>query len=182
MFSKPLVAALAVGFTLVAAPLSAQQAPRPAAPAPAPAATGAAQPSAAHIEAAKEVVRLSGIARTYDLFLPQLTDSLVANLSRTRPELRNDLITVLKALQPEFEKRDEQMVTSTARSFAGVMSEQALKDTAAFFRSEAGKAYVAMQPRVIDQMMISLEAWNRQMSEDLMTRVREEMRKRGHSL
>jgi 2-oxoglutarate dehydrogenase complex dehydrogenase (E1) component-like enzyme len=60
--------------------------------------------------------------------------------------------------------------------------EQALKDTAAFFRSEAGKAYVAMQPRVIDQMMISLEAWNRQMSEDLMTRVREEMRKRGHSL
>ncbi len=180
MFSKPLVAALAVGFTLVAAPLSAQQAPRPAAPAPA--ATGAAQPSAAHIEAAKEVVRLSGIARTYDLFLPQLADSLVANFSRTRPELRNDLIAVLKALQPEFEKRDEQMVTSTARSFAGVMSEQALKDTAAFFRSEAGKAYVAMQPRVIDQMMISLEAWNRQMSEDLMTRVREEMRKRGHSL
>jgi len=116
------------------------------------------------------------------LRLPQLADSLVANLSRTRPELRNDLIAVLKTLQPEFEKRDEQMVTSTARSFAGVMSEQALKDTAAFFRSEAGKAYVAMQPKVIDQMMISLEAWNRQMSEDLTTRVREEMRKKGHAM
>lgn len=180
MFSKPLVAALAAGFVLVAAPSSAQQAQRPAAPAPS--AGGSAQPSNSHIEAAKEVVRLSGIARTYDLFLPQLADSLVANLSRTRPELRNDIIAVLKALQPEFEKRDEQMVTSTARSFAGVMSEQALKDTATFFRSEAGKAYVAMQPRVIDQMMISLEAWNRLMSEDLMTRVREEMRKKGHSL
>lgn len=173
----------AVAFAVVAsvAPAQSQQKPAPAAPPAAPSAAST-QPSPAHLEAAKEVVRLSGIARTYDLFLPQLMEGLVGNLSRTRPELRNDLISVLKALQPEFQKRDEQMVTSTARSFAGVMSEQALKETAAFFRSEAGKAYVAMQPRVIDQMMISLESWNRQMSEDLMTRVREEMRKKGHSL
>jgi hypothetical protein len=106
----------------------------------------------------------------------------VNTLSRTRPELRNDLIATVKALKPEFDKRDEEMVDTTARYFAALMSEQALKETAAFFKSEAGKQYVLMQPNVIDQMMAALDVWNRRMSEDIMTRVREEMRKKGHTL
>jgi len=165
-------AAIAIAFSAPAA--FAQQPPR------APAAT--AQLTPGHIAAAREVVVLSGISKTYDLFYPQLADSLVNTLSRTRPELRNDLIAVVKALRPEFEKRDEEMVETTARYFAAVMSEQALKDTAAFFKSDAGKQYVMMQPQVIDQMMAALDVWNRRMSEDIMTRVREEMRKKGHNL
>lgn len=167
-------AAAAVAIALGAPAAFAQQPPR------APAAS--AQLTPAHIAAAREVVVLSGISKTYDLFYPQLADSLVNNLSRTRPELRNDLIAVVKALRPEFDKRDEEMVETTARYFAAVMSEQALKDTAAFFKSEAGKQYVMMQPQVIDQMMAALDVWNRRMSEDIMTRVREEMRKKGHTL
>lgn len=159
----------------IAGPAVAQQ---PAAPAQTP----QSQITPSHLSAAREVVQLSGIAKTYDIFYPQLAESLVANLSRTRPELRNDLIASVRALQPEFEKRDEEMVDSTARNFAAVMSEQALKETAAFFKSEAGKQYVQMQPKVIDQMMAALDVWNRRMSQDLMSRVREEMRKKGHNL
>jgi hypothetical protein len=174
-FNRLFVATLLAG-GLCAAPALAQQQRA------APAATAAAQISTEHLEAAKEVVRLSGIGRTFEIFLPQLADQTVATLTRTRPEIRNDLIAVLRAIAPEFEKRSEQMIETTARHFAGVMGEQALKETAAFFRSDAGKQYVAMQPRVIDQMVISLDAWNRLMSEDLMSRVRVEMRKKGHTL
>ncbi len=141
-----------------------------------------AQISASHLSAAREVVMLSGISKTYSLFYPQLADSLVSSLTRTRPELRNELTNVLKALKPEFDQRDAEMLDATARYFAGVMSEQALKDTAAFFKSDAGKQYVMMQPEVIDKMMAALDVWNRRMSEDLVTRVREEMRKKGHVL
>lgn len=143
---------------------------------------GRPQISESHMGVAREVVQLSGIAKTYDLFYPQLADGLVNNLSRTRPELRNDLIAVVKALKPEFDKRHDDMVDITARNFAAVMNEQALKETAAFFKSEAGQQYVLMQPQVIDQMMAALDVWNRRMSEDLMTRVREEMRKKGHTI
>jgi hypothetical protein len=173
---KGAITVAAIVFAAAVAPAAAQQ---PAAPAqtakPAPLTPG-------HIAAAREVVVLSGISKTYDLFYPQLADSLVNTLSRTRPELRNDLIATVKALKPEFDKRDEEMVDTTARYFAALMSEQALKETAAFFKSEAGKQYVLMQPNVIDQMMAALDVWNRRMSEDIMTRVREEMRKKGHTL
>ncbi len=136
--------------------LSAAQAQAPAAPvAPAP------QISASHLDAAREVVVLSGISRTFNAFLPQLADQTVATVTRTRPEVRNDLITVLKAVIPEFEKRSLLMLDSTANAFAGVMTEKALKDTATFFKSDAGKQYIEMQPRVIDQMVVSLDAWNR---------------------
>jgi len=140
------------------------------------------QITASHLDAAREVVVLSGISRTFNAFLPKLADQTMATITRTRPEVRNDLITVLKAVIPEFEKRSQLMLDSTANAFAGVMTEKALKDTATFFKSDAGKQYVEMQPRVIDQMVVSLDAWNRQMSIDLMTRVREELRKKGHSI
>lgn len=175
-FNRLFVATLLAGGLCVAPALAQQQRAAPAATKP------AAEISKEHLEAAKEVVRLSGIGRTFEIFLPQLADQTVATLTRTRPEIREDLIAVLRAIAPEFEKRSEQMIETTARHFAGVMGEQALKDTAAFFRSDAGKQYVAMQPKVIDQMVISLDAWNRVLSEDLMSRVREEMRKKGHTL
>ncbi len=142
----------------------------------------AAQISAAHLDAAREVVALSGIARTFNVMVPQLAEQTLVTITRTRPEVRNDLLAVLSAIRPEFEKRSVLMVDSTARAFAGVMSEQDLKDTAAFFKSGAGQSYVRMQPMVIDQMVVSLDAWNRQMSIDLMTRVREELRKKGHTI
>ncbi|MBX9761178.1 MAG: DUF2059 domain-containing protein [Beijerinckiaceae bacterium] len=174
-----LAAALVAG-ALAPSAFAQQPAPAPAqAPAPAPAPM---QITQAQYNAAREVVALAGIASTYDLFYPQLAETMVGNLTRTRPELREPLIETLRALQPEFTKRNEQMFDLTARSFAGVMTEKALLETAAFFKSDAGQQYVKMQPLVIDQMMQNLDIWNRQMSEDLMSRVREEMRKKGHSL
>ncbi|MDB5534419.1 MAG: hypothetical protein JWO28_2734 [Hyphomicrobiales bacterium] len=157
---------------------------QPAAPAPAAAATadpdGGYSPD--HIAAARQVVLTSGIANTFSLFYPQLADQAVNALTRTRPEIRTDLIAVLKQLEPEFSDRKEEVIKATSNAFAGAMSAKDLKDTAAFFASDAGKAYVAMQPRVINQMVVAIDAWNRQLSTDLMVRVREEMKKKGYQL
>jgi hypothetical protein len=160
----------------------AQQA-KPAAPAPAaPAAAEADAYAPDHIAAARQVVLTSGIANTFSLFYPQLADQAVNALTRTRPEIRTDLIAVLKQLEPEFSERKEEVIKATSNAFAGAMSAKDLKDTAAFFASDAGKAYVAMQPKVINQMVLAIDAWNRQLSTDLMVRVREEMKKKGIQL
>lgn len=135
-----------------------------------------------HIAAARQVVLTSGIANTFSLFYPQLADQAVNTLTRTRPEIRNDLIAVLKQLEPEFSDRKEEVIKATSNAFAGSMSAKDLKETAAFFASDAGKAYVAMQPKVINEMVLAIDAWNRQLSTDLMVRVREEMKKKGIQL
>ncbi|HEV2572169.1 MAG TPA: DUF2059 domain-containing protein [Beijerinckiaceae bacterium] len=156
------------------------QAQQPAPAAPAAAETDNYTPS--HLALARQVVLTSGIANTFDLVYPQLADQTIGIVTRTRPELRNDLIAVLKQLQPEFEGRKEEIIKATTNAFAGAMSEKDLKPVADFFASEAGKAYVAMQPKVINQMVVAMDAWNRQLSTDIMVRVREEMKKKGHQL
>ena len=167
---------------LVALPGLAFAQAKPAAPAAAAPAAEAEGYTPDHIAAARQVVLTSGIANTFNLFYPQLADQAVNTLSRTRPEIRNDLIAVLKQLEPEFTDRKEEVIKATANAFAGAMSAKDLKETAAFFASDAGKAYVAMQPKVINQMVVAIDAWNRQLSTDLMVRIREEMKKKGIQL
>lgn len=165
-FRKLIIAVCAAAGLMMAAPAAqAQQAP--------------AKPSAAHVAAAKEMVQLSGIALTFNAFVPQIAQQIMEGVSRTRPEIRTQLDATLKELVPEFNKRTSEMVDSTAVLFAGVMSEAHIKATVDFFKSEAGKQYIEMQPRVIDQMVVSLDAWNNKIQGEMFERVRAELKKKG---
>jgi hypothetical protein len=164
--------AIAAAFALGHGPATAQQPPAPAAQA---------QPSASHLAISREVVSLSGMTRSFDSVLPRFTEAIRKN-AVTRPDLTKDLDDVLEKLKPELELQKQQMVTVTARIFAGAMSEQELKDTAAFFKSPSGQKYVLSQPAVIDEMVRQMELWTREVSEYVMVRVRAEMGKRGHSM
>lgn len=136
----------------------------------------------AHVAAAKEVVILSGINRTFNAFVPAIAQRIFDMVTPTRPELRTDLDAVLKAMVPEYEKRNEEMIDHTAKLFASVMTEADLKATAAFFKSAAGKKYVEMQPRVIDQMVLAVDEWNRKLTEEMLQRARAEMKKKGKDM
>lgn len=165
-FRKLIIAVCAAAGLMMATPAAqAQQAP--------------AKPSAAHVAAAKEMVELSGIALTFNAFVPQIAQQIMEGVSRTRPEIRTQLDATLKELVPEFNKRTSEMVDSTAVLFAGVMSEAHINATVAFFKSEAGKQYIEMQPRVIDQMVVSLDAWNNRIQGEMFERVRAELKKKG---
>jgi hypothetical protein len=161
----------------VAAAVALSQGPAIAQQPAAPAAQG--QPSAAHLAAARDVANLSGMARSFDAVLPRFGEAIRKN-AVTRPDLTKDLDDVLEKLKPELELQKQQMVNVTARIFAANMSEQELKDTAAFFRSASGQKYVQAQPAVLDEMVRQMETWTRDVSEYVMVRVRAEMGKRGH--
>jgi uncharacterized protein len=159
-------------------PASAQTpAAKPAAPAAA--AKPPVKPSAAHLAEAREMVQLSGIALTFNAFVPQIAQQILDTVSRTRPEIRAQLEATLRELIPEFDKRTTEMVDVTASLFAGAMSEAEVSATVAFFKTDAGKKYIEMQPRVIDQMVVSLDAWNTKMQQEMFARVRVEMKKKG---
>jgi hypothetical protein len=164
--------AVAAALALTQGPATAQQ---PAAPA------GQPQPSASHLAIAREVVTLSGMGRSFDAVLPRFAEGIRQN-AVTRPDLTKDLDDVLEKLKPELELQKQQMVNMTARIFAGVMTEQELKDTAAFFKSPSGQKYVLAQPAVLDEMVRQMELWTREVSEYVMVRVRAEMGKRGHAM
>jgi hypothetical protein len=139
-------------------------------------------PTPAAIASARTIIVASGIQRSFDLVVPQMLAQLETNFTRTRPELKDKLHATLIQLQPEFLKTEDQVVSAAAASLAKRMSETDLKDTAAFFQSPAGKKYVEAQPQALSDIVAAVQGWEQKLSTDMMTRVREEMKKQGYDL
>lgn len=170
-----------LALVLSAAPALAQQAV-PATPAPAapPAAAPApVQLTAGHLAAAKDVIQLSGLSRSFEFVVPQFMDQLRQTFATTRPEIMTELTTTLAQLRPEFEAQKNDLLTAASRIFASRMTEAELKEVATFFRSPAGQRYVAAQPQVMDDLFQEMQSWSRRLSDLMMTRTRAEMKKKN---
>jgi hypothetical protein len=173
---------LALSLAAISPALAQQPAKPPAAAAPASPAPAAPQPSPQQILLARDVVLYSGIARSFEVIVPQYLDQIGTNLTRTRPDLIRDLNVVMEQVKPEFDKRVDEMIDNAARIYAARLTEPQLKDAAAFFKSPAGIAYVQVQPALMGDLFPAMQAWQKRMSEDMVTRIRAEMKKKGHDL
>lgn len=168
------------------------QAPAPEAPAPTPPAAGAVsadgtsanapEPTAAHVEAARQLILSTGISRSFQIIIPEFMDQIGVTLTQTRPELTGDLTVVLGDLKPEFDKQADEMIDLSARIYAHLLSEEDIRAIVAFFKSDAGNKYVNAQPFFLNQLVAGMQAWQQKISVNMMTRVREEMKKKGHDL
>lgn len=158
----------------LACPASAQTAP----PAPVPEVSQP-EPSAAQLASARDLVVASGMARSFRPMVGQLSEQIVPMLTRTRPELKQNLTLVMQQLGPEFDKKGDGMTDIAAKIYARSMTEQELKDAAAFFNSPVGKKYVVVQPGMLDQLVVAMQSWTQELSTFMMTRVHEEMKKKG---
>jgi hypothetical protein len=101
---------LLLGLAAISPALAQQPATAPAAkPAsPAPAA------SPQQISVARDVVLYSGIARSFQIVVPQYLDQIGTRLTQTRPDLIKDLNVVMEQVKPEFDKRVDEMVDNAA--------------------------------------------------------------------
>lgn len=175
----PLLALAGLGLALALVPAAAQTA-QPAAPAPS--ATPQplqGTPTASHLAAAREVVIASGLARSFDFLVPQMMDQLRNAFAQTRPEIMDELTKTMLALRPEFESQREEVLQAASKVYATYLTEAELKDIAAFFKSPAGMRYVNTQPPLLDKLYNELQAWNRKTSDEMLARVRAEMKKKN---
>jgi uncharacterized protein len=154
-----------------------------AAPNPPPGQAGPAPgaPSPSHLAAARALVIACGMSRSFSSDIPQLMDQ-IGSLYQTQPELTRDLAAVLTELKPEFDHQADEMVDIAAQIYVKQMSEPDLKAAVAFFESPAGKKFVETQPAVLTEVVPAMQGWRGKISTDMMTRVRAEMKKKGHEL
>ena len=144
-------------------------------------ATGAlaADPTPAALQAAQTIVATSGMSQSFDGVVPQMLFELERNTTATRPDIKDKMHETLLALAPEFVKTEAEVAQAAALALASRLSEQELKDTAAFFQSASGKKYVESQPAVFKEVVALVQNWRQKLSTQMLTRAREEMKKKG---
>jgi uncharacterized protein len=177
MFAKRTLSALMLGGLLLAGPAAhAAEATSAAAPA---ASAVPPPPSTAAVAAADQLLMDMGVKESIAKTVPAMMSELEQNVTTTHPEIRDSLREALTAIKPEFDKSAQQTYGKVEALLALAMSEKEIVDVAAFFGSPTGKKYLAIQPLFFEKLQDVLGPWRQELSTDIVTKARAEMKKKG---
>ena len=101
---------------------------------------------------------------------------------QTNPMLGKDLNEVAAKLRTEYAARSAEVLTDIAKLYASRFTEQELKDALAFYKSPLGKKMLVEEPAILDQTMKNAQNWANRLSDEIIGKMRAEMRKRGHDI
>jgi uncharacterized protein len=140
------------------------------------------QPSANAIAMAKEIIVAKGSATLFNTIGNNVIEQSKAMLLQTNPTLTKDLDDVAAKLRSDYAARMAEPLNDAAKLYAAGFTEQELKDILAFYKSPAGKKVADQETGILEHSLSDLDAWAAKFSEEVLARIRGEMRKRGHEL
>jgi hypothetical protein len=161
---RTLFAAILAGFALV------------------PDARAQAQPSAAAVKLAREIIELKGALTMFDTVIAGVVEYHKKVLLTANPNMQKDLDEVSSRLIKEFTPRRSEIQTEIARGYASRFTEPELKEILALYKTPLGKKLIVEEAKAVDEATKRVDAWAAKYAEQVMTRIRAEMKKKGHNL
>ncbi|MCC6777478.1 MAG: DUF2059 domain-containing protein [Hyphomicrobiales bacterium] len=140
------------------------------------------QPSAEAIATAKELITVKGGSAIYEPVIPGVVEQVKSVFLRTNPMLGKDLNEVANKVRSDLASRTAELVNDAAKVYAGRFTEKELKDALAFYKSPLGRKLINEEANILDQSMRNAQNWANRLSEEVMSKMRAEMRKRGHDI
>jgi uncharacterized protein len=101
---------------------------------------------------------------------------------QANPTLIKELNEVAVKLRAEYAPRSAEVVNDVAKIYASRFTEQELKDTLAFYKSPLGKKLLVEEPSILDQSMRNAQSWADRLSQEVIGKIRTEMKRRGHEI
>jgi uncharacterized protein len=145
-------------------------------------AMGQAQPSPAALLIAKQIVQLKGISVMMDPIARGVVEKVKSTVLQTNFMFQKDINEITLQLHKEFDGRSSELVDVTARVYASHFTEPELKQILAFYQTPLGQKMITEEPKVLDESLQQANGWTDNLSIDIMSRMREEMKKRGHDI
>jgi len=165
-FFVPTARAVALGLALAALTVAAQ----------------AQQPSAAALANARELMELKGVKNLVEPVVVGVVQQTTGTILQTNPGLSKDLDEVGAQLRTEYQPRVTEMANEIVKLYAARFTEQELKEAVAFYKSPTGKKILIEEPKILDESYARIQQWASRLQDEMMNRVRAEMKKRGHNL
>ncbi len=145
-------------------------------------AASAQQPSPGTLAAARELMELKGVKSLVEPVVIGVVQQTTGTILQTNPGLSKDLDEVGTQLRAEYQPRVAEMTNEIVRLYAQKFTEQELKEAVAFYKSPAGRKILTEEPKILDESYARIQQWANRLQDEVTTRVRVEMKKRGHNL
>jgi uncharacterized protein len=140
------------------------------------------QPAPPALALAKELIVLKGSTQLWDAVVPGVIEQAKGVFLQTNPALSKELNDVATRLRAEYAPRSSQLSDQVAELYAKTFTEQELKDVLAFYKSPLGKKIINEEPKILDDGFQRIQQWTNKFSEEVMGRMRAEMKKKGYDL
>lgn len=140
------------------------------------------KPSPAAVASAQQLIKITGAASLFDPLIPGVIEQAKLLFLQQNPGLAKDLNEVAVKMRAEYAPRLSELTKHVAELYVQRFTEAELKQLVTFYQSPLGKKLLAQQPRIVNSSMQYAQDWANKLSDKVIARMREEMKKRGHSL
>jgi len=140
------------------------------------------QPSPAAIATGKEIVAVTSATMMFQPLIAGVVEQAKNLLLQQNPNLSRDLNEIATQLRTDLAPRFDELGNEVAKIYATHFTEQELKDILAFYKSPLGKKVLSEQPAVVDASLKFAQVWANTLSDEVVAKLREELKKRGHAL
>jgi uncharacterized protein len=140
------------------------------------------QPSAEAVETARQIISLKGGENIFNTLIPGVIEQSKYMFEQQNPNLGNALREVATKLRNELAPRQAELNSEVAKVYASRFTEKEIKDLLAFYQSPLGRKLITEEPRALDQSMTYAQDWARKLSDEVVVKMRAEMKKLGHDI
>ena len=140
------------------------------------------QPSATAIASAKEIVAITGATALFNPLISGVVEQAKLLFLQQNPALSKDLNEISAKLRSDLSPRFQELVNEVAKNYATSFTEQELKDILAFYKTPAGAKLISDQSKVVDASLKFAQTWANTLSEQVIAKMRDELKKKGHAL
>ena len=140
------------------------------------------KPSAASIETAREIIAIKGAANMFDALIPGVIEQGKTMFETQNPALSKDLGEVAAKMRADLAPRLKEVTDEIATLYASRFTEKEIKDILAFYNSPVGKKMISEEPKALEASMSFAQDWAIKFSDEVLGKMRAEMKKKGHNL
>ena len=142
-----------------------------------------AQPtSVAAVQTAKEIVKVTGATALFVPLIPGVIEQAKNLFLQQNPALSKDLNEIVVQMRADLAPRFEELTSEVAKLYATHFTDAELKEVLAFYRTPVGMKLIAEQPKVGEEGLKFAQEWANQLSDQVIGKMRDELKKRGHAL
>lgn len=141
-----------------------------------------AAPSPASILIAKQIIEIKGVKKLFEPLIRGVVEKAKNQFMQTNFMWAKDLNEVAAELIKEYEPRTSELIDESARIYASHFTEAELKQILAFYQTPVGRKMITEEPRALDQSVANAGVFGDKLSEEIINKFRDEMKKRGHDI
>ncbi|MEM8646076.1 MAG: DUF2059 domain-containing protein [Pseudomonadota bacterium] len=140
------------------------------------------QPTAQHVKAAREMLRLTEADKMFNGVLPVLLKQQLQLVKRLKPTISPEAVERFEVLfVAEAEKGIDRVLDDVAVVYAEALSEEELAQIASFYKSPVGRKMIKIKPEMAQKAMKIGIAWGQDVGSEVGKKVIKQLQEEGHT-